>query len=263
MLFFFLFPSLSIFPLPTVFPDSSYFPSTKCLFSVIWLSLRPQFSHTFLIFFKFYLASLYCKMPARIPLQIAGQGSQLPLQPNGEPEGSKGEIMAGMGETEKQRNVEGKMTFLLADVARKLSLAYLVSLHLQEIFHIYKQGWNGQGKGSDATEQKTHIWCNMWHVPLCLTRSSHKRKCFSPSWHRGCPSVSDKWHERVLRSRRDKSSWFGWCLLSLARYVFFSPLVWPRWQEGCQSSLTETATGLSDTVPHISRFRHHIQHHLR
>lgn len=87
--------------------------------------------------------------------------------------------MAGMGETEKQKNVEGKMAFLLADVARKLGLAYPTSLHLQEIFHICEQGWNGQGKGSDATESKlsaTHTWCNMWHDPLCLTCSSHKTK---------------------------------------------------------------------------------------
>lgn len=43
--------------------------------------------------------------------------SQLPLQPNGETEGSKGEMMAAMGETGKQRNVEGKMGFLLADLS--------------------------------------------------------------------------------------------------------------------------------------------------
>lgn len=48
--------------------------------------------------------------------------------------------MAGMGKTEKQRNVEGKVGFLLADVPRKIGLAYLVSLHLQKIFQIYEQG---------------------------------------------------------------------------------------------------------------------------
>lgn len=48
--------------------------------------------------------------------------------------------MAGIGETGKQRNMEGKMGFLLPDVARNLGLAYLVGLHLQKTFHIYKQG---------------------------------------------------------------------------------------------------------------------------
>lgn len=168
-----------------------------------------------------------------------------------------------MGEIGKQRNVEGKVGFLLAEVARKIGLAYLVSLHLQKIFQIYEQGWNGQAKGSDATEQKLLATHMAWSCPSDLQQSQNKGG-FSPSWHRGCPSMSEKWHELVLRSRRGKSRWFEWCLFSLARYVFSFPLVPPRWQEGCQSPLTETVwpTGLSDTVPHISRFRHLIQHQL-
>lgn len=61
----------------------------------------------------------------------------------------------------------------------KLDLAYPVGLHLQKTFHMYQQGWNGQAKGSDATEQKlsaTHTWRNMWHEPLHLTCSSHRKK---------------------------------------------------------------------------------------
>lgn len=135
MLFFSLFPSLSIFLLPTVFPGSSHFPSTKCLSSVIWLSLRPQFSHT-----SFYILQILPCQPLLQNARLQGEGSQLPLQPNGEIEGSEGETMAGIGETGKQRNVEGKMGFLLVDAARKLGLAYRVDLHLQKTFHLYEQG---------------------------------------------------------------------------------------------------------------------------
>lgn len=141
MLFFSLFPSLSIFLVPTVFPGSSHFPSTKCLSSVIWLSLRPQFSHTFLLHpSNFTLPAFTAECQPGSHCRLQGEGSQLPLQPNGETEGSEGEMMAGIGETGKQRNVEGKMGFLLVDAARKLGLAYLVDLHLQKTFHLYEQG---------------------------------------------------------------------------------------------------------------------------
>lgn len=72
------------------------------------------------------------------------------------------ESMAGVGETGKQRNVENGISPCRCSKKVRLSLPHRPAL--QKTCHIYEQGWNGQAKGSDATEQKpsaTHTWYGM------------------------------------------------------------------------------------------------------
>lgn len=175
--------------------------------SLIWLSLRLQFSYILQIL----PASLYCRTPIRIP-PVDCRDSQLQLLPTRETEGSKAKMMAGMGQTGKWRNVEGKVGFLLADAASKLVLAYLVGLHLQKTaFCMYKQGWKRQTNGSVTTEQKLLVssstWCDVRHDPAHLTCSSHAKGFPSQLAQRSRMSCWVWQRTSILRSRNGERSW--------------------------------------------------------
>lgn len=121
------------------------------------------------------------------------------------------------------------------------------------------------GKPRGQMLQNRNFWLHTWHDPVHLTCSSHKKKEVSlPAGTEAVPPCLTNdmnWFSGVEEAKADDLSG----VYSLLPGMSF-PSLWshPDGRRVVKSPLTETVwpTGLSDTVPHISRFRHLIQHQL-